>query len=72
MHIYGSISLNSSCDEKYFRQNFILDNSIFPPENRSVCEIMWKIKVEPDRPEMTIWRLRIECWITKAINIHSE
>jgi hypothetical protein len=21
---------------------------------------------------MTIWRMRIECWITKATNIHSE
>jgi len=22
--------------------------------------------VEPDRPQMTIWRMRIACWITKA------
>jgi hypothetical protein len=28
--------------------------------------------VEPDRPHMTIWRMRITCWITKAKNTHSE
>ena len=35
-------------------------------------EIMWKNIVEPDRPQMTIWRTRIACWITKATNIISE
>ena len=28
--------------------------------------------VEPDRPQMTIWRMHIACWITKATNTHSE
>jgi hypothetical protein len=28
--------------------------------------------VEPDRPQMTIWRMRIACWVTKATNTHSE
>jgi hypothetical protein len=41
------------------------------PENRAVCEIIWKIKVEPDRPQMTIWLRRIACWMPKAINTHS-
>jgi len=40
--------------------------------NRALYEIMWKNTVEPDRPEMAIWRMRITCWITKATNIHSE
>jgi hypothetical protein len=35
-------------------------------------EITWKNIVEPDRPQMTIWRMRISCWITKATNTHSE
>jgi hypothetical protein len=26
---------------------------------------MWKNIVEPDRPQMTIWRMRILCWIPK-------
>ena len=28
--------------------------------------IMWKNIVEPDRPQMTIWRMRFACWIPKA------
>jgi len=41
-------------------------------ENRAVDEIMWKNMVEPDRPRMIIWRMRIECCINKATNTHSE
>jgi hypothetical protein len=41
-------------------------------ENRAVYEIMWKNIVEPDRRQLTIWRMRIACWITKAIDTHSE
>ena len=33
---------------------------------------MWKNNVEPGRPQMTIWRVRIACWIPKATNTHSE
>ena len=28
--------------------------------------------LEPDRPQMTIWRLRIACWVPKATNTHPE
>ena len=28
--------------------------------------------VERVRPQMTIWRMRIACWIMKATNTHSE
>jgi hypothetical protein len=28
--------------------------------------------VQSDRPQMTIWRMRFACWITKAIDPHSE
>jgi hypothetical protein len=33
---------------------------------------MWKNIAEPDRQQMTIWRMRIACWITKATDTHSE
>ena len=33
---------------------------------------MWKDIVEPDRLQITIWRMRIACWIPKSANIHSE
>jgi hypothetical protein len=29
-------------------------------------------KKESDSPWMTIWRMRIACWIPKATNTHSE
>ena len=50
----------------------ILCSVIFFPENRTVCEIMWENIVERGRAQMAIWRMRIECWITKATNTHSE
>ena len=33
---------------------------------------MWKNIVQPDRPQMTIWRMHIVCWLPKATNTHSE
>jgi hypothetical protein len=41
----------------------ILCSTTFP-ENRTVCEIMWGKMVQEDRPQMTIWRMRIACWMT--------
>ena len=41
-------------------------------ENRSFYEIMWKNAVERGRPQMTIWRMRIACWIPKVTNTHWE
>jgi hypothetical protein len=43
-----------------------------PPENPAVYEIMWKNMAEPDRPQMTTWRMRVACWITQATDTHSE
>jgi hypothetical protein len=33
---------------------------------------MWKNIVEPGRPHVTIWRMRIACWMPKRTNTHSE
>jgi len=44
----------------------------FFPENGAVYEIMWKNIIEPGRPQMTIWRMRIACWITNGTDTHSE
>jgi hypothetical protein len=38
----------------------------------AVHEIMWKHNAEPYRPQMTIWRMRIVCWIPKPTTTHSE
>jgi hypothetical protein len=40
--------------------------------NSAVCEIKWKNIVELERPQVTIWPMRIACWIPKATNTHSE
>ena len=40
--------------------------------NRAVSDIMWKNTAQPDRPQTTIWRMRISRWIPKATNTHSE
>jgi len=45
-------------------------SNFFFSENRAVYEIMWKNNVQPDRPQMTKWRVRIECWTPKATNSH--
>jgi hypothetical protein len=41
-----------------------------PPENHAVYEIMWKNILEPGGPQMTIWRMRLECWIYETTNTH--
>jgi hypothetical protein len=33
---------------------------------------MWKNIAERDRPQMTIWRMRIACWIPKTKNTNSK
>ena len=40
--------------------------------NRANYETMWKKVIVEDRPQMTVWSMRIACWITKAIWTHSE
>jgi hypothetical protein len=34
-------------------------------------DIMWKSSVEPDRPQMTIGRMRIACWILR-LQTHTQ
>jgi len=33
---------------------------------------MWKNVVDRGRPQMTVWRMRIACWIPKSTNTQSE
>ena len=50
----------------------ILCSVTFFFENRAVHEIVWKNIVEPNRPQMTIRRMCIAYWITKATSTHWE
>ena len=57
-----------------FRQKHFMFNNprAPPPKNRSFYELMWKNMAEPDRPQMTVWRMRIACRIPEATDAHSE
>ena len=48
-----------------YQNTHFMFNNIFS-ENRTAYEILWKNIVKRGRPQMTIWRTRIACWITKA------
>ena len=52
------------------RRNFCVDFFCF--ENPAVYEKMWEKFVEPDRPQMTIWRVLIAGWIPNSTDTHSE
>ena len=47
---------------------FMLNNGPPPHENLVVCETMRKNILEQDRPHMTVWHMRIACWIPKGTN----
>ena len=49
---------------------FIFNN--FFLKNCAIYEVMWKSIVELDRPQITIWRICIACWVPEATNTHSE
>ena len=51
--------------------HFIFENTFYY-KNRAVYQIMWKNIAKSDRPQMTIWRMRISCWIPNTTNTHSE
>ena len=46
--------------------------SIFFFGNRSVYEINWENIIEPRRPQMTKWCMRIAHWIHEATNTQSD
>ena len=46
-------------------QKYSVENCIF-------YEIMWENIVQPDTPQMTIWSMRIACWISEATDTNSD
>jgi hypothetical protein len=64
-------TFSDKCCRETWNISFML-KIIFFPENRAVYEIMRKNTVERDRPQMTIWRMRIACWIPKATNTNTN
>jgi hypothetical protein len=56
---------STSCRENE-NTHFMLRN--FFLENHAVYEIIWKNTVEPERPQMTTYRMRISYWVSLAKN----
>jgi hypothetical protein len=60
MYTYDNILLNSSWNEKYFRQKVVEKNQItfyvqqLFLKNCAIYEIMWEKMVEQDRPQTTV------------------
>ena len=52
--------------DKNFRGNQNILWLVTFSENRAVYEIMWKHMLQPERPQMTVRRMRFACWITKV------
>ena len=40
--------------------------------NHAFYEIMWKNTVEPEGPQMTVWHMRISCWIHRVKDLQPE
>jgi hypothetical protein len=60
---------DNTCSENK-NTHFLFCNFFFL--NRAVNEIMWKNTVEPDKSQMTVWRMRIACWLNEATHTRSE
>jgi hypothetical protein len=60
------------CRENQITKFVFSKLSLFVSKIVSFYEIIWKNIVQPDRPQKTIWRMRIACWIPKETNINSE
>ena len=77
MYTYDKFSLNSSWNEKFFRQSCrVYQNAHFVFNNflpRKSCRSRDSVEniVEPGKLEMTILGLLVACWISKATNTHS-
>jgi len=63
-----NVSGKKSCTEKQ-NKHFKFNKIFF---NLALYEIMWQNIIQPGRLHMTIWRVRIACWIPNATNTHPE
>ena len=61
---------SDKCCRENQNTHFVFSKLYF--ENLCLYETMWKNIVERGRPQMTIWSMRIACWIPKATNTHSD
>jgi len=57
-----------NASDKHCRENqnthFVFNNFSFV--NHAICEIMWKNTAQQGEGQVTIWCMRIVCWLTKV------
>jgi len=72
--ISSSFSWNENILDKFIEKTGtdILWSINFSFENRAVYGVIWKNVAVRGKPQMTIWRMRVACWIPKARNKNSE
>ena len=70
--MFGSVHLRMISDKRCRGNRNTFHVYYFFKKNRAVYEIIWKNIVEWGRPQITIWLVRIACWIHKAKNTHSQ
>jgi hypothetical protein len=72
------VSLSSFWNEKCYKNSRVNQNTYFVFSNvffflnHAVYKIMWITNIEPDRSQMTVWRMWIAWWIPKATDTHSR
>jgi hypothetical protein len=49
-----------------------LSSETFFPENRAVYEIMPKNMLQPERPQMSIWRMSVTRWKRKVTGMRTH
>jgi len=60
-------------DVEKIKTHILFSVTFFLLFRKSSCyEKMWKNIVEPGRPQITIWRMRIVCRIRKTTNTHTQ
>jgi len=47
-------------------------NFFFVFENRAFYELIWKNAVQTVKPQVTMWRMRVACWIHNATNTNTH
>ena len=62
IYIHDMKNVSGICCTENQNAHFMF--KFFFPENLCVCEIVCENIIQPDRPQMTIWRIRFTCCIT--------
>jgi hypothetical protein len=63
-------NVSDTCCRENQNTHYMLNDIFY--ENHAICEIMWKNSVQPNMPQMIMWRTLFACWIMKAAETQLE